>query len=122
VLDPYERPPAPGQGCLAIQTRTDDIDAPWVRALDHPPTRLAIAAERGALLALEGSCRTAMGAYTRTETDVLKLVVEALAPDGSARWREEDEVALSDGEAGAHALGLRLGQAVRAAGGDRLEL
>ncbi len=122
VFDPYERPPAPGQGCLAIQTRAEDADAPWVRALDHAPTRLAIAAERGALLALEGSCRTAMGAYTRTEADVLKLVVEALAPDGSERWRVEDEAPLSDGEAGAHALGLRLGQTVRAAGGDRLEL
>ena len=122
VFDPYERPPAPGQGCLAIQTREADRDAPWVQALNHAPTRLAIAAERGALLALEGSCRTAMGAWTRVEDGVLKLTVEALAPDGSARWREEGEVPAAEGEAAAHALGLKLGQAVRAAGGDRLEL
>lgn len=122
VFDPYERPPAPGQGCLAIQTREADRTAPWVQALNHAPTRLAIAAERGALEALEGSCRTAMGAWTRALDGRLTLVVEALAPDGSARWREEGEAAVADGEAGAHALGLRLGQAVRVAGGDRLEL
>ena len=122
VFDPYERPPAPGQGCLAIQVREADVDQPWVKALDHAPTRLAIAAERGALLALEGSCRTAMGAYTQVETGVLKLVVEALAPDGSERWREEGAAPVEQGVDAAHALGFSLGQKVRAAGGDRLEL
>ncbi|WP_313445906.1 hydroxymethylbilane synthase, partial [Brevundimonas sp.] len=48
--------PAPGQGALAIQTRTADIDADWVAALNHPETALCIAAERGAMTALEGSC------------------------------------------------------------------
>ena len=122
IFDPYEKPPAPGQGCLAIQVREADADAPWVTALDHAPTRLAIAAERGALQALEGSCRTAMGAYTWTDEGALNLVVEALAPDGSMRWREEGLLALSDGAEGAHALGLDLGLKVRAAGGVRLEL
>jgi hydroxymethylbilane synthase len=122
VFDPYERPPAPGQGCIVIQTRAEDVEAPWVKAMNHAPTRLRIAAERGALMALEGSCRTAMGAYTYTDGDLLRLVVEALAPDGSARWREEGAVAASAGEDAAHALGLKLGQAVRAAGGDKLEL
>jgi len=122
VFDPYERPPAPGQGALAIQTRDADVSAPWVQALNHAPTRLAIAAERGALEALEGSCRTAMGTWTHVVDGQLNLVVEALAPDGSARWREEGSVPAAEGEPAAHALGLRLGQAVRAAGGDRLEL
>ena len=122
VFDPFERPPAPGQGCLAIQTREIDRDAPWVQALNHAPTRLAIAAERGALEALEGSCRTAMGAWTHVGAGRLSLVVEALAPDGSACWREEGDMDASAGEAAARDLGLRLGQAVSAAGGDRLEL
>ncbi len=122
VFDPWEVPPAPGQGCLAIQTREEDRAAPWARALNHAPTAFTIAAERGALEALEGSCRTAMGAISRVEAGVLTLVVEALVPDGSARWREEGVVAVAEGEAAAWALGLKLGQAVRAAGGDRLDL
>ncbi|HZC17398.1 MAG TPA: hydroxymethylbilane synthase, partial [Caulobacteraceae bacterium] len=63
ALDPIEYPPAPGQGALAIETRLADADAVWARALNHAETALAVAAERGALEALEGSCRTAMGAY-----------------------------------------------------------
>ncbi|HEY3889073.1 MAG TPA: hydroxymethylbilane synthase, partial [Caulobacteraceae bacterium] len=63
ALDPIEYPPAPGQGALAIETRAADAGAAWVKALNHAPTALAVAAERGALEALEGSCRTAMGAY-----------------------------------------------------------
>ena len=37
--------PAPGQGALAIQTRAEDIDAPWVAALNHAPTAVAVAGE-----------------------------------------------------------------------------
>ncbi len=121
LLDPWESPPAPGQGSLVIQSRTEDVDLPWLTALDHRPTRLQVAAERGAMTALEGSCRTAIGAWSRIEGDVLTLTVEALTPDGAARWREEGQVVLG-GEAEVRALGLRLGHAVRDAGGDRLLL
>ena len=61
-LSPDAFLPAPGQGALAIQTRAEDIEAPWVAALNHAPTAVAVAAERGAMTALEGSCRTAVGA------------------------------------------------------------
>jgi len=74
-LDPLEAPPAPGQGALAIETREADRDLPWVVALRHVPTALAVAAERGAMTALEGSCRTAIGAYARIED---RLRVSAL--------------------------------------------
>ena len=46
-LDPVEAPPAPGQGALAIQTRVEDVNAPWVTALRCEATTLAVAAERG---------------------------------------------------------------------------
>ncbi len=121
ALDPVAAPPAPGQGALAIQTRMDDAEAPWILAMRHAPTALALAAERGALEALEGSCRTAMGAYARLKPGAMSLVVEALAPDGSGRWRESAELASPD-EASAHALGLDLGLKVKAAGGARLQL
>src|SRR5437667_10785734 len=59
LLDPVEAPPAPGQGALAIETRSEDAEASWLAALRHRPTALAVAAERGAMAALEASCRTA---------------------------------------------------------------
>lgn len=125
ALDPRVAPPAPGQGALAIQTRDADADAAWVQALHHAPTALALAAERGALQALEGSCRTAMGAHAWREGRALRIVVEALTPDGRDRWRDEgrlEDADAPDATAPARALGLRLGAAVRDAGGDRLEL
>jgi hydroxymethylbilane synthase len=99
-LDPYAAPPAPGQGALAIETRAEDLDAAWLQALKHRPTTLAIAAERGAMAVLEGSCRTAIGAHARIDGDRLSLVVEALTADGSEHWREEGETVLGlEGEA-----------------------
>ena len=122
-LDPLIAPPAPGQGALAIQTRIEDQDAPWALALRCETTTLTVAAERGALTALEGSCRTAMGAFARLDGRRLSLSVEALIPDGSRSFRREGEIVLGDdGWAQAHALGLRLGLEVRDEGGEALVL
>ena len=113
--------PAPGQGALALQTREGDTDHAWVRALDDRDTRLAVAAERGAMTALEGSCRTAVGAHATVAGDTLSLTTEMLAPDGSARWRRKGQIDLTgpDAERRARALGLELGQQVHAAAGDQ---
>jgi len=117
-LDPVAAPPAPGQGALAIQTRAGDAGAAWVAALRCEATTLAVAAERGALVALEGSCRTAVGAYARLDGRRLTLIVEALTPDGARRYRREDAIDLgADAEMDARELGLRLGHAVRLEGG-----
>jgi hydroxymethylbilane synthase len=119
-LDPLESPPAPGQGALAIQTRAEDAGAAWVAGLRHPPTGLMVAAERGALEALEGSCRTAIGAYARFHEGILRVTVEALTPDGARRFRREGDLPAERGEADARALGLELGAAVRDEGGEAL--
>jgi hydroxymethylbilane synthase len=124
LIDPTERPPAPGQGALAIETRAADRDAAWVQAIRHGPSAVAVAAERGALAALEGSCKTAIGAHAWFEGARLKLVVEALTSDGSRRFRhagEADLTELGDPEASARALGDSLGLAVKADAGDAIE-
>ncbi len=125
ALSPDAFLPAPGQGALAIQTRVADVDAPWVAALNHAPSALAVAAERGAMTALEGSCRTAVGAHARLVDGVLHLTAEMLSPDGSARWRRVGEIAAGADLASAEALaaardlGLRLGAEIHAAAGDQ---
>jgi hydroxymethylbilane synthase len=123
-LDPLDYPPAPGQGALAIQVRAEDAQAPWLVSLIHRPTLLAVAAERGALAVLEGSCKTAIGAYAQLEGATLKLIVEALTPDGARAFRHQGEADVSGagGEAAARALGVRLGEAVRQEGGAALVL
>ncbi|MBS0296422.1 MAG: hydroxymethylbilane synthase [Proteobacteria bacterium] len=121
LFDPIAMPPAPGQGALALQTRVADAGAEWLQRLHHRPTELAVAAERGALSALEGSCRTAIGAHATVDEDRLTLVVEALSADGRERWRREAEAVLKlDPAAEAHAVGFALGGEIRAEAGDRL--
>jgi len=114
--------PAPGQGALAIQTRVDDAGADWTRVLNHDLTALCVAAERGAMAALEGSCRTAIGAYALIEGETLRLTTEMLSPDGSARWRRVGEISGVTAATAldhARALGLRLGAEVHAEAGDQ---
>ena len=38
--------PAPGQGALALQTRSEDTDAAWARALNHADTAIAAISRR----------------------------------------------------------------------------
>ena len=112
--------PAPGQGALALQTRADYRYAAWAAALDDRPTALAVAAERGAMTALEGSCRTAIGAHAEIAAGRLRLTTEMLAPDGSVRWRRSGEIGdidAPDAMDQARALGLRLGAEVHTAAG-----
>jgi len=123
-LDPDAAPPAPGQGALVIETRLEDAHAPWLQAVSCRETTIAVAAERGALYALEGSCRTAIGARAVLDGTRLTLIVEALTPDGAQRFRRHGETTLS-GESDideARALGLKLGAEVRAEGGDAILL
>jgi hydroxymethylbilane synthase len=84
---------------------------------------VAVAAERGALTALEGSCRTPVGAHARLENGRLLLIVEALSPDGRQRFRREGSTSLDvDPEAEAYGLGLAVGEDVQAVGGDAIVL
>jgi hydroxymethylbilane synthase len=125
LIDPVECPPAPGQGALAIETRISDIGAPWLEAVRHAPTTVAVAAERGALTALEGSCKTAIGAHARLANGGLHLIVEALSADGVHRFRREGSAELASAQdplEAARALGLSLGAAVREEGGDLILL
>ena len=124
LIDPHDAPPAPGQGALTLQTRAADAGHPVMTALHHAETGITVAAERGALEALEGSCKTAVGAYATLSGHRLSMIVEGLAPDGSQRWRREGSIDLP-GDAGiarkdAFQLGEELGAAVRMDGGDLL--
>jgi hydroxymethylbilane synthase len=58
--------PAPGQGALALQTRTDAKDViGLVKAIHDPVTWAEVSAERMFLHALGGGCREPVAAYAR---------------------------------------------------------
>lgn len=120
LLDPARFPPAPAQGAIGIELRRDDSrTAGLVAPLNHAPTAIAVTAERALLAALDGSCRTAIGALSRLDGERLSLRGEILSPDG--RFVVEAEHAGPAGSAAA--LGHELGQILRdKAGSDFLKL
>lgn len=64
VIDPLTMLPAPAQGALALECRSDDPDlAALLAPLDDPDTRAAVDAERALLAALEAGCTAPVGAY-----------------------------------------------------------
>ncbi|WP_314650138.1 hydroxymethylbilane synthase [uncultured Microbacterium sp.] len=82
-----EWPTAPGQGALAIETRTD---APAellaaLAALDHEPTRIAISVERGVLEGLDAGCQAPMAAHAQVEGSSIRIRTVVYAPDGGRR-------------------------------------
>ncbi len=94
VLDPLQVLPAPAQGALALECRSDDADlAALLAVLDDRDTRTAIGAERALLAALEAGCSAPVGALAAiAEGDVgeddevyLRGLVAAL--DGSESVR-----------------------------------
>jgi hydroxymethylbilane synthase len=122
VVDPLEAPPAACQGALAVTTRSDDAKVrPALAPLENAEARVEIEAERAFLDALDGSCRTAIGALARKRGDQLEFIGEALTPDGTARWRRHETIALgANAIESARALGLRLGGEIRSEAGDAL--
>ncbi|MFI5363188.1 MAG: hydroxymethylbilane synthase [Elusimicrobiota bacterium] len=66
-LDTNVMLPAPAQGALALEVRSDRRDAAkLVAALDHPPTRLCVDLERAFLAAVGGGCGSPVAAYARS--------------------------------------------------------
>jgi hydroxymethylbilane synthase len=64
IFEPDDMVPAPGQGALAVECRTDDAELVGLLAtIDHPATRAAVTAERSLLTALEAGCSAPVGAY-----------------------------------------------------------
>jgi hydroxymethylbilane synthase len=116
VLDPDVMLPAPGQGALAVQVRSDDrrvIDL--VARLDDAPTRLATACERGVLGALEGGCQAPVGTWTSWSGRTLRLDAIVASFDGRTVVRASESASVEQ-ETDALALASRVASVLREAG------
>lgn len=81
--------PAPAQGALAVECRTDDLETAFyasaVRAVDCPDSRAATVAERALLATLEAGCIAPVGAYATVTDGLLTLTGGVIAVDGTSR-------------------------------------
>ena len=84
--------PAPGQGCLAVQTRDDDDDTmAAVAPLDHAPSHRALDAERSLMWRLGGGCALPLGAHAVVGVEAVSLTAIVATPDGTTVLRVETE-------------------------------
>lgn len=107
--------PAPAQGALAIECRSEDrqlIEA--LSLLEDPYTRLVTTAERAVLVGISATCATAIGAFATLQNGILNLVAELSASDADEHERRsatQENLQLDDLSM-AHALGLSVAQAI----------
>jgi len=117
VLDPLQMLPAPGQGALAVECRSTDVDlAAELAAVQDPRTRAAVDAERAVLATLEGGCSAPVGALAEVvegeEGDELWVRAIALSHDGGLSVR----MSASGSPADATGVGTRLASEMLADG------
>ncbi|WP_084780858.1 hydroxymethylbilane synthase [Planobispora rosea] len=89
IFEVEEMLPAPGQGALAVEVRSDRADlVELLGVLDDPVTRVAVAAERAVLNALEAGCAAPVGAFAAVDGQDLNLTAAVVAIDGGNAVRK----------------------------------
>ena len=121
VIPPVDSLPAPGQGALGIEIRSDRQDmAAMLSTLEDHDTRLAVTAERAVSRALGGSCRVPLAAFaTREALGGLRLEALVASINGARIARvvlETSEETL----AAAEALGEQAALALRDQGAEAI--
>lgn len=114
VLLPEISLPAVGQGALGIECRSDDrVTRDFLAVLHDEAAGRCVSAERGVMIALEGDCRTPLGAFAEKVGEKMKLSAFVSDPDGTNLRRAEDAVAWPAEDDEARAVGLRVGGALK---------
>lgn len=115
LLDPEIMLPAPAQGAVCVEIRSDDRRmAELLSAIADQQAAIAATAERAFLAALEGSCRTPIAALARLDRNTLYLEGRLLSPDGRTCFAARREGAADQ----AASLGREMGLALRAQAGE----
>ncbi len=109
--------PANGQGAVGIECRSDDLAIRALLApLEHPPTRLAVLAERAMNRALQGGCQVPIGAFAEIDGDAMYLRGLVGQLDGQNILQAEVRGAAADAEV----LGQQLAELLLAQGAGEI--
>lgn len=114
LIEPEQSLPAPGQGAMAIEIRSERTDLQqWLAPLNHLPTAQAVAAERAVSKTFGGSCQIPLAAFAThegTNGNAMRLRAMVATPDGR-------RIATADASGPANApeeLGRRIAEALQA--------
>lgn len=113
ILDVDVVLPAVGQGALGIECREDDVDTrELLDVIRDAETELCVSAERGVMRALEGDCKTPIGAHAVYSNGILDIAAFVSEPDGSSFRQKSVRAALTSPE-DARRVGDELGHSLR---------
>ena len=115
AIAPEEMLPAVAQGAIGVERRVADqrVEA-MLAAIHDRDTGVRLAAERGFLARLDGSCETPIAGLAMLQGDALWLRGEILRPDGSESITGERRGAVAD----AAAIGRDLAEELLGRAGD----
>jgi hydroxymethylbilane synthase len=122
TLSPEVSLPAVGQGALGIECREDDATTRALLAVLHDEaTSRCVAAERGVMVALEGDCKTPLGAFGERRVlgeGGVELHLRAFIcdPDGSNHRTAHETVAWPASDDEARRVGEVLGGRLKSSG------
>lgn len=114
-LDPADWLPAPSQGAIAVECRSDDAATQaLVAVIDHGPSRAEVTAERALLAELGGNCHSAVAVLCDHHEGELAMQAILFSPDGAERVAGEARFSVSDKEGPARLARELLGRASEA--------
>ena len=89
--------PAPAQGAIGIECRSDDaMTSALIAAIDDAATHAAVLAERAFTRALGGTCHSPVAALAAVEGDEIAFSGEILSADGRDRLTAEARFPVGD--------------------------
>jgi len=99
-LVPPEFIPAPGQGVIVVQSRSNDAATQSrLKPLECAETRAQVRAERAVVAALGGDCRMPLAAHARLQDGGISLRSRLCSPDGRTCLESEGAARIEDAEA-----------------------
>jgi len=109
--------PAPGQGVIVVQSRSNDgAIRDLLAPLDCPDTQTQVRCERAVVAELGGDCRMPLAAYARIDGGRVLLTARLCSPDGRDAIDAEGEAPVAD----ARSLGRRIGDELFSKGAQRI--
>lgn len=99
VLEAEHFLPAPSQGAIAVECRTEDERVSGLlAAIDHAPSRAEVMAERALLGALGGNCHSPIAVLCTWSAGELEMSAALFSPDGLERVDGAARFAVGDEE------------------------
>ena len=99
ALPPDTCVPAPGQGIIAVEIRSDDERVrERVTRITDPAAAAALSAERALVTRLGGGCQMPIGAFAAEVGTELRMIAIVVSVDGSRAARAETRGPIGDAE------------------------